>query len=315
MDIKNKIIENKELKDLTTFKIGGPARFFIELEKEEQLSKIQDWARSKDLEIFFLGGGSNVLVSDEGFDGLVVKLSGKDHEFKGNIFKGQAGLGLPWLVQETARQGLSGLEWAAGIPGITLGGAVRGNAGAFGSCMADSVVRVSAYNIETASWEDLGHKECCFAYRDSVFKSRPELLIWSVELKFESKNKKEIEDRIKENLEKRGGSQPKQPSAGSIFENIHFKELEKSSPSLADRARFEGVVKGDKVGVGWVIDNLDLKGKKMGGAQVSPEHANFIVNTGSATALDVITLISYIKQKVRQHFNLQLKEEIQYVGF
>ncbi len=315
MEIEKRIIENRDLKDLTTFQIGGRARFFLEVKNEDDLIKVLQWAGKRRLKLFFLGGGSNILFSDEGFDGLILKMANQEFEIKKNLITGGGGLGLVKIIKEASRYGLSGLEWAAGIPGITLGGAIRGNAGAFGFSMAESVKSVLAYDTKQEEWKKFGHKDCLFAYRNSVFKQRPELLIWKADLELSFSESEKVKQEIKENVGKRIKIQPKNPSAGSVFENFQFDYLKQRAPSLADRAQFEGVVKGGMVGAGWVIDQLDLRGKRMGKAQISEKHANFIINLGGASALDVIALVSYVKQKVRQNFNLQLQEEIQYVGF
>ena len=315
MDIESKIEENIKLADLTTFKIGGPARFLLEVETKEELEEAQKWAQQKEVDIFVLGGGSNVLVSDEGFDGLVLKFTNRDIEIQEKKAKCGAGASIARIIQETSDLGLSGLEWAAGIPGMTAGGAIRGNAGAFGFKTSDLVRSVEVYNSSRDQWWEFTPEDCRFDYRESVFKYSPELIIWKAELEFQEDDKNKIKETIKQNVQKRVDSQPRHPSAGSIFKNFTWEYLQNRAPSLADRAQYEGVVKGGKIGAGWVIDQFDFRGKKMGGAQVSEEHANFIINTGSASALDVITLVSYIKQKVRQEFNLQLREEIQYVGF
>lgn len=315
MDIGSKIKENVNLAELTTFKIGGPAKFLVEIEKPEELSRLREWANHQNLDIFFLGGGSNILVSDEGFDGLVVKLANNDLKINGKKVSCGAGANLPWVLQEVSDQGLSGLEWTAGIPGITLGGAIRGNAGAFGVSMSDIVKSVEVYDISRDEWKRFRHQDCLFDYRESVFKNRKELVIWEAELELTSASTSDIKDAIKKNVQKRISGQPRRPNAGSVFKNLTWEYLQQQAPDLAKKAQYEGVVKEGKVGTGWIIDHLDLERKQMGGAQVSKEHSNFIINAGDATALDVITLVSYIKQKARQYFNLQLQEEIQYVGF
>ena len=309
------IKKDVSLADFTTFKIGGPARFFVEVETKEELDEAKNWAEKEDLGLFLLGGGSNILVSDDGFDGLVMKLANKDWELEGNRISCGAGAGLNQILPRLAEKGLSGLEWAAGIPGITLGGAVRGNAGAFGHYTSDVIRSVEVYDLAAKKWSYFKHRECDFGYRDSVFKHKRNLLIWRADLEFESRDKAEIKKDIRANTEKRNKGQPRKPSAGSVFKNFSLEHMRKYAPSLADRAQYEEIVKEGMVGAGWVIDQLDLGCQKIGGAQVSDEHANFIINTGQATALDVITLIGYIKQKVRDNFGLQLREEIQYVGF
>lgn len=315
MEIEAKIIKNFDLKNLTTFKIGGLARFFVEIKTKEELTAISAWVKKQNLAVFFLGGGSNILVSDDGFSGLVIKLSNQDLELETNNLTCDAGASLVRALKISSNKGLSGLEWVIGIPGITVGGAIRGNAGAFGDSMNRVIEAVQVYDFSRDKWTWFKNQECQFAYRESIFKQEKSLVIWQAQLKLEPKDKASIKKTIQENLDKRLKDQPQEPSAGSVFKNFTFEYLKTRNSDLASRAQKAGVVKGGKVGAGWVIDHLDLSGKTIGGAQISTKHANFIINTGEATALDVITLLSYIKQKVRQKSNLQLQEEIEYLGF
>jgi len=278
---------NELLAKYTTFKIGGPADFFVEVEKEEELIKLLKEFKEIKLPYFILGGGSNLLVADEGFRGIVIKMSNvKCQMSNGEIIAG-AGVSLGKLVELAAKNSLAGLEFAAGIPG-TVGGAVRGNAGAWQQAIGDKVKRVKVLTPQgEIRW--LNNSDCQFSYRQSRFKKTKEI-IWEVELELEKGDKKEIQEKTKENLAKRS-SQPKEPSAGCIFVN--------PKPFAA----------------GELIDKCGLKGKRIGDAQVSPKHANFIVNLGSAKAEDVIKLIELIKKKVKEKFGVNLKEEICFLGF
>lgn len=318
MDIPEKIIGklkvNFLLAPLTTFKIGGNASYYLEVSNQEELSTALAWAEQNDIKYFFLGGGSNILVSDAGYNGLVLKMNYRQMRVQGERIRCGAGDFLPQAVRTGLQSGLTGLEWSAGIPG-TVGGAVRGNAGAFGQSISDNVENVEVYDINKRKTTLFSKNDCHFDYRHSIFKDRPGLVIWEVILKLNKGASEEINKRMLDNFTYRLKSQPKLPSAGSIFKNMHFTDLQTANPELAQLAEKENRVKGGKVGAGWVIGQLDISGKKIGNAKISLEHNNFIVNTGGATADDVVMLISYIKMQVRDRLGVQLNEEITYVGF
>jgi len=321
MSIKIKIQENIPLDSLTTYKIGGPAKFFIEIKTKEDLIEAFHWAKENKEKIFILGGGSNILINDQGVDGLVIKVSNEEITVRGDRLDCGAGASLSQAVRLAIGNNLSGLEWAVGIPRATIGGAVRGNAGAFGSYTSGIVETVEVFNFKkklsapTGRFELFSNKDCNFNYRESFFKTNENYLIWQVVLKMRKCSKQEINNLVNEYLEFRNKKQPKLPSAGSIFKNLDFYELDKLNPKLADLARKENKIKNNMVGAGWIIDLAGLKGKTIGGAKVSLEQANFIINTGQATAEDIVKLINYIKQRVRDRFRVELQEELQCLGF
>lgn len=310
-----KIRKNVPLAPFTTFKIGGPAKYFCQIEKEEELLEAIKYACGNKLEFFVLAGGSNILVSDKGFNGLVIRVLDAKCRVLGVRMECGAGLQLSEAVKLAAKNSLSGLEWAAGIPG-TVGGAVRGNAGAYGSDMSFAVESVKVLRADSFDKNQKSKiftsENCGFGYRHSVFKKNRNLIILSCVLKLQKGNKAEIERKMKEIIIKRADKLPKDSSAGSLFQNPIVK-----NPELI--ARFEREAKskchGGRIPTGWLIDELDLRGKKIGGVMVSEKHANFVVNLGQGKAQDVVALASYIKQQVRDNFGIQLKEEVQYVGF
>ena len=319
--------ENVSLKPYTTFKIGGLARYFFEAENSRQIIEAIEWAKSKGLRFFILAGGSDLLVSDRGFDGLAIKTKNekrktKNENLKSKIIYCEAGVRLSDLVAFSLKNSLSGLEWAAGIPQATVGGAVWGNAGAFGKNVADVVSEVEAIEIkneklktknENLKLKILKNKDCEFGYKDSVFKGDKNLVILSADLVLEKKNKEEVKNEVKKILQYRKDHHPIEPSAGSVFKNEKLKiKNEKIFSILPESRIFE--TKGE-IPAGFLVERCGLKGKKIGGAQISPKHANFIVNTGSAQAEDVVGLIKLARQKVREKFGIILEEEIQYVGF
>jgi len=246
---------------------------------------------------------------------LVIKIINKSIKVMSERIECGAGAELARLVITATSNGLSGLEWAAGIPGASIGGSIRGNAGAFGLYMSDVVETVIIYDKKHKRFDTLSKNLCKFGYRESVFKKNPDLVIWSVVLKLEKADQNAISNKVNENIRYRKDRQPKLPSAGSVFKNLEFEDLKKANLFVAEQAEKQGVVKNGKVGAGWLIDQLGFKGEKVGGAKVSLEHANFIVNTDKAKAIDVIKLIGMIKSAARTRFGIRLEEEIQYFGF
>lgn len=280
---------NVPLKNYNTFKVGGPAKYFCEVKDKNELEEAINFAKGKQLPYFILGGGSNLLISDEGFDGLVVKLNNSDIKLKGERVFAQAGADFGEVVEFAASKGLSGLEWATGIPG-TLGGAIRGNAGAFGSYISEAVEAVEAID-EDFEFCGLANSDCGFDYRHSSFKDNNKIIFSSI-LKLKFENEEIIRERMKQNLDYRRERQPLgYGSAGSVFKNPSEKPA------------------------GKLIEEAGLKGEKVGDAMVSEKHANFIINSGNATAKDIKELIDLVKQRTKQETGYDLEEEIQYLGF
>lgn len=308
------IQKNIPLALYTTFKIGGAAKFFCEAKNEEEILEALKLAQEKNLPVFVLGGGSNVLVSDKGFDGIVIKIQNTKYKIIDTIVDCDAGCSLSKIVSESVKSGLTGLEWAAGIPG-TVGGAVRGNAGArtLGGEMADAIESVKVLDVDDLQLKNYDSGMCGYEYRNSVFKQNPNLIILSANLKLKKGDKEKSQKIVKEILAKRKEKQPMEfPSPGSFFKNpiVEDKNLIKQFETDTGQKIRDG-----KIPAPWLIEEAGLKGKKIGGAMVSEKHANFIVNTGNATAENVIMLAAIIKTKVRNKFGIQLQEEVQMVGF
>lgn len=307
-----KIQEQISLKQYCTFKIGGSASFFVEVTTKDELKEAIVWANKRQKKFFILGGGSNVLFMDSGFDGLVIKLKNTGCEKLDKYqLECQAGEMLGTVVQKSLELGWSGLEWATGIPG-TVGGAIRGNAGAFGKEMKDVVVMVEAVKIvdNEIKIKMYGAKECEFGYRTSFFKEAGNLIIWKGKFKLAKGNKEKSAQLAKEILSKRKNGHPAgAKSAGSMFKNplapvkvIKLFEEEKETTS-----------QNGKVPAGWLIERCGLKGMRIGGAEVSKQQANFIINRGNATSEEIMILLSLIKTKVRNKFGIKLEEEVQIV--
>lgn len=300
---------------MTTFKLGGPAEFFCAPKTKDELIAAFVWALDNKQEVLILGGCSNVVISDEGVKGLVIKIANNNLSVHGKRINCGAGVSLAFLATTSFGNNFSGLEWTVGIPGATLGGSIRGNAGAFGCQIEDSIETVEAYDVRKKIFVRLSRHDCEFKYRGSIFKDNPELIIWEAILQFSSLSRFEIQEQIDECLKKRFKNQPKLPSAGCVFKNLTATQLTRCNKKLSGLAKKENLIKGGKVGAGWVIEQAGWKGNRQGGVKVSLEHANFIVNIGKGTAGDVRVLASRIKKDVYLKFGIILREEVEFVGF
>ncbi len=315
MDIEKKIMKNVDLASLSTFKIGGPAEFYLEAQDGKDIKAAFDWAHFYNYKITVLGGGSNILINDEGIKDLVLRLIKDNFNLKDNKVICGGAVSLNKIARTTAREGLSGLEWGVGIPRAQIAGAIVGNAGAFGFKISDILEEAEVFDLVEGNWKKFKNKDCQFGYRTSVFKEHKRYIISNAVLVFKKEDSKKVGEKMEKIFEFRKDNQLDHPSAGSIFKNIDWEYLQERSPKLAKRAEMEKIVKNNWVSAGWIIEQMGLKGKTMGGAQISLEHGNFIINKKNATALDVIGLISYVKQQVRNEFNIQMQEEIEYLGF
>jgi UDP-N-acetylmuramate dehydrogenase len=307
------IQENIPLAPLTTFNIGGASKYFVSVSSQQDILEALQYVKEHRLSLFVLGGGSNILFSDDGFDGLIIKLENHDITVNGTIITTGAGAKLSEVVSYAGKHALSGVELLAGIPG-SVGGAVRGNAGAFGVEIGSLVTRVICLNIKTLETNILDKETCAFAYRQSFFKTNPQWLILSVDITLMRAEGSDDLIRIaRETIAKREAKHPQNLlCAGSFFMNPFVLD-----PKLQDEFfQDTGVRSRDgKLPAGWLIDHVDLRGKRIGGAQVSEIHPNYLINTGNATAEDILILSSIIKQRVRTQLGIELKEEAQLVGF
>lgn len=316
------LLQDEPLSRHTTFKIGGPAKFFVHAKTKDLLINAFKASRELKIPYFILGGGSNILISDNGFDGMIMRTENDEFKVEGENVLCGAGLPLAKLVKQSIDAGLSGCEWAIVIPGY-VGGSIRGNAGAYKGDFSQITESVEAFDGQQIKNYD--HMAIDFHYRDSVFKHQenPDVILSAV-LKLKKGDKAQSRQTMMANLNKKNTEHPMGlPSAGCVFKNVELipGSYELKDPSLGRPSDFfksevpDEFIQAGKVPTGFLIEALDLKGKQIGGVQVSPKHCNYIVNVGSGKAEDVIILISLIKQKVRTAFGVQLKEEIQLVGF
>jgi UDP-N-acetylmuramate dehydrogenase len=282
------------LADYTTWKVGGPAEWFAEPTSTEELITLARQAVREQRPLRVIGAGSNLLISDSGVEGVTLcnrRLQGSRLDPDSGWIEAQAGEPIPTLARRAARAGLSGLEWSVGIPG-TVGGAAVMNAGAQGGCTAEWLQEVTVLDpVGGGPPHVVPASELDFAYRHSRLQDEP-LLVLSARFRLSpGHDPAEISRRTSANLHSRTSSQPyQQPSCGSVFRN--------PEPLKAGR----------------LIEGLGLKGLAIGGAMVSPIHANFIVNTGDASAADIAALIELIQQRVLEAHGLMLHPEVKRLG-
>lgn len=319
------IQENVSISSLIFYKIGGSARFFVEAKSSEELREAAEWAAVHSLRFFIVGAGSNILVSDKGYDGMFIRLAGGRITVDGQRIFADAGIMMARAVLESAKAGLTGLEWGIGVPG-TVGGSVRGNAGCFGGEMKDVVESVGVFDtgnlgksdlLAKSDFQTLDNSDCDFGYRDSIFKKHPELVILSATLLLKKGDPQEIREKIKRISEERTKKQDiGTKSCGCIFKNVLWSRWDLSREKLLSRfPELERFKKLENIPASYLIDAAGLKGKRIGKAVISPRHANFFVNEGGATAEEIIMLITVAKDTVKRKFGIILEEEIQYVGF
>lgn len=315
----SKIQQDIPLSSYSNFKIGGLAKYFLEVfSKEDLIEGLKEWHEiSKDLpagrQVFVLGGGTNVVFSDNLFNGLVIKNSINLLEKNGEEVTVGAGVLFSKLTDFCIDNSLSGLEWAGGLPG-TVGGAVRGNAGAYGGETKDNILEVKSIDLNTLTEKTRTGEDCYFNYRTSVFKigDGENEIITIIKLNLKAGNKEEIKKLTQEKIDARIKRHPLEyPNVGSIFKNVPVEKF-----TQAQMEELSQYIKNDPfpvVPTAKINFLTGLSGKRVGDAQLSEKHTNFIVNLGNATSKDVHELIKIIKDEVYQKFNINLEEEVMFV--
>jgi UDP-N-acetylmuramate dehydrogenase len=299
------IQENINLAPLTTFQIGGPATYFTKARSESSINRAISWAKEKNCPFIILGGASNVLISDEGFHGLVINLRGDLWSVSGHSVSAWAGSNLLRAIEACNTLNLGGWEKLSGIPG-SIGGAVRGNAGAFGCEIKDFVTSVRAINSKNGESRDFTNIECDFSYRHSYFKDHPEWIITRVILELQEIEKSKGLECIQNTIEERERRHLQNVrAAGSFFMNPY------APPSVIVQFEKEKNVtsREGRVPAGWLIEKAGMKGARVGDAEASLQHPNYLINSGSATAVDVLKLATEIQRKVKAQFDIALKPE------
>lgn len=285
--------ENGSLKNLNTYHIAGKAKYLVSPNSINDLIQIIKIIKENDLQYFVLGNGSNIVLNDREYNGVIIRLNqlnGIEIHPQLNMAYAEAGAMLPKLVQEAVNNSLMGLEFAAGIPG-TIGGSIYGNAGAYNSCILDYVTSVTVLD-EDLNVKVIEHENITYSYRTSMFKEEKKYIILAAKFFLKEGDQSNSLNIIEDRRQRRIASQPLEyPSAGSVFRNPE----------------------GDFAGR--LIESCDLKGYRIGGAEVSSKHANFIINVNNATGKDIYTLIKHVHDTVLEKTNVDLHIEQEFIDW
>ncbi|MGD0776264.1 MAG: UDP-N-acetylmuramate dehydrogenase [Candidatus Solibacter sp.] len=292
----------------TRFGIGGPADLFAETRHERAFLAAVAAARESGTPVCVTGGGTNLIVSDEGFRGLVLRFSEDTLRADGTRITAGAGAVLQDLVDFANHHGLKGLETLAGIPGW-VGAAVYGNAGAYGHSIAERVATVRFF--EGAGVRVFDNRQCEFRYRESIFKRHKDWTVFQVELTLDAASAVELQQISADILKVRNEKFPlTMKCAGSIFKNFLLREL----PPAVAAAVPAAVVREGKIPAAWFLEQVGAKGMQLGDIHVAAYHANLIYNAGQGTARELCALIAELKRRVHERFGIAVEEEVQYVG-
>ena len=292
----------------TRFGIGGPADLYAETGDPEAFVAALAVARSSGRPVMVIGGGANLIVSDSGFRGIVLRYHGDRLTASGNRVVAEAGAVLQNLVDFAAGRGLRGLETLAGIPG-SAGAAVYGNAGAYGHSISERIAGVRFH--DGCQIREFDNAACRFQYRDSVFKRHKDWIVLSAEFLLDPADAEELRQSAAEILKVRNAKFPAtMKCAGSVFKNLLVKDL----PAAVVAQIPEGVAREGKVPAAWFLDRVGAKDVVRGDIHVASYHANLIYNAGAGTAADLCALIRELKARVSARFGIELEEEVQYVG-
>jgi len=306
------IQKNISLKEYTTFRVGGKAKYFFVAKNKNILPLFLATVKKYKLPILIFGGGSNILVSDKGFNGLAIKIENKEMEFSGDKVLVGAGVALSRFANIASKNGFSGFEWAVGIPSATVGGSIYGNAQAFGNKISDFVESVDVFDLKTLKIKKINKQQCKFSLKNSIFKKNKNLIIISIIFNLQKGDNIQIKKNINNFLKHRKNCHPMNfASAGSVFVNpevkIKNKKLLEKFPELSEFNKMSTIPSA------YLIEKAGLKGKKIGKAQISEKHANFIVNLGGAKTKDILSLIKLAQKQVKNIFKINLKIEVQII--
>lgn len=284
------ILSDEPMCNHITFRVGGPAKCLVRISDPKQLQRLIPYLREVEVPYFILGNGSNLLVSDKGYEGVILQLGGNMNRIvvEGNKVRAGAGALMSQIARAALEHGLTGFEFASGIPGTIGGGAVM-NAGAYDGEMKQVVTKVTVMN-EAGEILELSNEDMEFAYRTSIIKNRP-FVVLEVEMELYEGNPEEIRAKMDDLARRRREKQPLEfPSAGSTFK------------------RPEGYFAGK------LIMDAGLRGYSIGGARVSDKHCGFVINAGNATAADVAEVIQEVQERVKDKFGVTLEKEVIFLG-
>ncbi len=295
-----------KLAPLSTFGIGGRCERFVLAETPEKFVSIAEWARKNDMRLNVFAGGSNVVFPDKELKGLTLRFLGGKMSFDGNECIADGGVLLGEVIKKSLWRGLQGLETLSGIPG-TIGGAVVGNAGAYGHSISEVVKSVEVWDGKKRRW--IPKDECDFNYRSSVFKRRP-FLVLRVRLglkKGEASVLRKISKGIAEVREKK--YKPGLKCPGSFFKNVLVQDVSRRSLAKVDKTK---IIEG-KIPAGYLLEEVGSKGMRVGGIEIAKFHGNLLINKGGAKSSDVKKLADILRGKVRRKFGIRLEEEVRYI--
>lgn len=298
---------NVRLAPLTTFGVGGAARLYKKVTTPEQLVAAVGKASKARLRYVILAGGSNVVFSNREYDGVVIHYQSSAKPIvKNREIIADAGVLLAKLIKTAINNGLAGIETLSGIPG-TVGGAIVGNAGAYGQCISDHLESVQIFDGKEVRW--VNRAACKFAYRESIFKHSGWLVL-RVKFKLEKGDKKVLAKRSREIIKIREAKyKPGLPCPGSFFKNVLVKDVSKSSLAKIDQKK---IIDG-KIPTGYLLEQVGARGLKFGRLEVADFHGNLLINRGGATYAEVRKLASLLKSRVRRRFGIELEEEVRYI--
>jgi UDP-N-acetylmuramate dehydrogenase len=303
------VLVDSPLSAHTRFRIGGPAAVLCDTSDVQAFTQALHLVRSMALPRMIIGGGTNLVVSDAGFDGVVLRFTGANIRHEGLALTVESGAVLQDVVDQSISYALKGMETLTGIPGY-LGGAIYGNAGAYGHSMHEIIERVCFTDGQRV--HEFDNAACQFHYRESIFKEQKDWVILSTELRLHPGDAVELTKIATDIRTIRDAKYP--PSmrcAGSIFKNVFFADL----PASVQSEIPEKVVREGKVPSAWFLEQVEAKGMQRGDIKVATYHANLIYNDGDGKASDLIIIIEELKKRVRERFAFDLEEEVQFVGF
>ena len=303
------LLENEPLARHTRFALGGPASIFADTESEAAFVAAVASLSGGAIPWTVIGEGSNLVVSDAGYDGIVLRYRGAALRLYGGCVSAQAGATLQSLVDFTVQNGLEGLDKMTGIPGF-VGAAIYGNAGAYGQSTSDTLESVRF--LDQGQIREFSNAECAFRYRDSIFKRRKDWLLLSAVFHLHrAADAAAMQAASDEILATRNRKfPPEMRCAGSVFKNLLLKELSDSVRAQVP----DTVVKKGKVPAAWFLEQVGARGLRHGGIQVADYHANLIYNAGGATATELRQVLDDLKRRVEERFGLRLEEEVQFLG-